>query len=139
MDILSLDVVTPADEGRPMSVRHPATGVALTGTDGKPVTISLRGFRSAVARDLLKQMADESAAMESQGRKLTPELLKARNAKYLTALTVGWSDNFTMGGEALAFSPGAAEKLWGDDRLIAIREQALRFVADDGSFITPSA
>ena len=122
-----------------MSVRHPATGVALTGTDGKPVTISLRGFRSAVARDLLKQMADESAAMESQGRKLTPELLKARNAKYLTALTVGWSDNFTMGGEVLAFSPGAAEKLWADDRLIAIREQALRFVADDGSFITPSA
>lgn len=139
MDLLSLDVMTPAEEGRPMTIRHPATGAVVLGADGKPVTITLRGMRSTVARETLRRFNDESAAMESGGQKVTLDQVKARNVQYLTALSVGWSDNLVYDGQTFPFTPGNAETLWKDDRLINIREQALRFVSEDGSFIAPSA
>ena len=139
MDLLSLDVVTPAEEGRDMTVRHPATGAVVTGKDGKPITIKLRGLRSTIARETLRRFNDESATLEAAGKKLTTEEMKARNVQYLTALTIGWSDNFQYAGEDFGFTSLNAQKLWEDERLVSIREQALRFVSEDGSFIAPSA
>lgn len=139
MDILSLDVLTPAEEGRPMTVRHPATAAVVLGSDGKPVTITLRGIRSAIARETLRRFNDEAAAQEAAGRKPSLDDARERNIQYLTALTVTWSDNWQYNGESFPFTAGNAKTFWSDDRMISIREQALRFVSEDGNFIAPSA
>lgn len=140
MDLLAFDVQTPAEEGRPMALRHPATGkTIISDEDNQPITITLRGLRSDIARAVVKQQNDAAAQMRERQVQETFQQAVARNVELLSQLTVGWSRNFSIGGEKLEFNIENARKLWGDDRFAAFREQALIFIDRDASFIAPSA
>lgn len=140
MDLLEFDVLTPAEEGRPMTFLHPATlKPILSKEDGQPITVTLRGLRCDLARELLKQQNDAIAHMRERQVRETERQAIARSVELLAQMTVGWSSNFTIGGERMEFSLENARKLWGDDRFAAFREQALIFIDRDSSFIKPSA
>lgn len=133
-DFASLDILSPSEEGRMMTVYGPKTGQPVLLADGKTaVQIKMLGRHSAIARDMLKQIDDERAAIEGQGRSWTVENAEAANTRYLTALTRGW--NFEkMDGNDFPYNPSNAEKLWSDHRWPHIKRQALAFVASDGNF-----
>jgi hypothetical protein len=137
-DIATTDILTASEAGRPMVLSHPSTGRPFIGDDGKPVSITLRGRHSALAQDVLRQINDERAAIEAEGRRITRDENERFNTRYLVALTVGWT--FTkMAGEDFPCTPANAERLWSDSRFRHWRERALIFVGEDGNFLAASA
>lgn len=134
-DLARLDVLTAAEKGRPMTVINPKTATPFMLEDGKtPLQITLLGRASAIAREVLKTVEDEQAAITGEGRAITTEMQNAWNARYLTALTRGWNIS-QMDGVDFPYSPGNAEKLWSDPRWPYLMRQALVFVRDDGNFL----
>jgi len=137
-DILATEVLTGSEEGRPMVLSHPATGRPFLDAEKKPVAVYMRGRHSAVARAVLREINDERAAIQADGRVVTPEQNEAFNTRYLVAMTVRWTWT-KLGGEDFPYSPDNAERFWSDPRFRHWRERGLIFVAEDGNFLAASA
>lgn len=135
-DISRLDILTPSEAGRPMTVIHPGTGqpFRLDDETKTPLTITLRGRNSSIARATLREIGDQRAAIEGEGRVVTPESVDEWNTRYLVAMTVDW--NFDgMDGQPFPCNAANAEKLWTDKRFVWLRGPALDFISRDGNFL----
>ena len=141
-DLAVCDLLAPSDEGRPFTIAHTydrlgfPMGRPYLGSDGKPVTITLRGQNSAVGRATLKQLRDELAALEGNGQKITQENRDQHNTTYLVAMTRGWTIE-QLDGEPFLVNPVNVEKLWTDKRFEWLREPAMSFIARDANFLAP--
>ena len=141
-DLAKLDLLSPSEGGKAFVLAHTydrlgfAIGPAYTGSDGKPVTITLMGQNSAVGRDTLKRIRDERAAMDSNGQRVSEEATERHNTEYLCALTKGWTIE-RLDGADFPVTPANREKLWTDPRFRWLREPALTFIARDSNFLAP--
>ena len=123
-DIAELDVGSCAEKGANLNLRHPVSHELLG------VSIRLRGtdapsYRQVVRRQIDQQITDVKAD-------LTATELEVRHLERLAAATMSW-ENVTYHGEALACTPGNAEKVYREQ--IWIREQVTQFVEDRGHFL----
>jgi hypothetical protein len=135
-DFSRLDVLSASEAGRPFVITNPTTGqpYRLNDEAKTPLAIVLRGRNSAIGRATLRQIGDERAAMEGEGRQPTSEQIDEWNTRYLVAMTVSW--NFDcLDGKEFPCNPENAEKLWRDPRFAWLRPRALEFIASDGNFL----
>jgi hypothetical protein len=133
-DLSKLDILAPSEEGRPLFIKHPGTGANFKRGDGEPLKIVLRGRNSAIARAELKQIGDEQAAIEADGRMPTPEQREEWNTRYLVAMTVSWNFD-ALDGEPFDCNALNARKLWTDPRFAWLRVPGLTFIAQDGNYL----
>ena len=122
MDISRFDTREKAHEG--VSVPLVIDGETEMGHDGEPVTFRIKGLADpAVHRIILSMRRDESR---------TPAEVLASDMKLAHAAVIGWSSNWTLGGEALEFSRANVEKVFA---IPLIRRAILAEVADDAHFM----
>lgn len=136
-DLAACDILTPSEEGRPLLLVHPSGATWKTST-GAPVQVTLRGRYSSVARDTLKRLGDEIAAMAADGKKPTPEDQDRHDTEYLVACTVNWNIE-RLDGAVFHVTPANIERLWTDKRFAWLRMRALSHIAADVVFLTPPA
>ena len=134
-DLAELDLLSPSNEGRPMELVHPS-GVPYRTSSGETVVVRLRGRHSDAARALLKQLGDEIAEIRDRGGKITPEIEKDHDTRYLVAVTVDWTIE-RLDGVPFLVTPANVQKLWTDARFTWLRVRALNFISADGVFLRP--
>ncbi len=128
-DFADLSTVEKANSGVAMTVRHPTTGLPLTGSDGKPVTLTLAGVDSDVFRNAKRRTADHFATVVRSGG--DPDVERQRT-ETVADCTLGWSANFSLNGKSLKHSAESARDLY--EALPWLREQADAFIADRGNY-----
>ena len=96
MDIFDLDLVSAAEDGAVMTVRHPTTGEDLhyKDSDGnmKPITITLRGNDSKVFRDRMDYHMRRNGGNNAKQQTLAE--LEDQSSDLLAAVTVAWDGVF---------------------------------------------
>ena len=113
-------------------VQNPGGDGDLLGSDGQPVTITFFGPGS---EEFVKaeHKADNAATMRMQsalrGKGIQNQSEQSENALVdkLVAITKSISQNF----------PVNARDLYGNRKLVYIRNQAVRFITDTGNFTKP--
>jgi hypothetical protein len=138
MDIAVTDISAASEEGRKMLLIHPVTAIAFLDENKNPVGITLRGRHSDVARELLRQINDERAAIVGTGREITAAENEEFNTRYLVGMTVSWDFN-KLRGEEFPCTPANARRFYNDKGFKHWRERALYFVQQDGNFLAGSA
>ena len=133
LDLNTLDLLTGSEEGRWCYPVHPRTGATIKLADGKPWGFLLLGRHSAVARDALRALSDERAAMEAQGRTVTELDATRMNAEFMAKVTKAWSP-MTLDGAEFPCTYENALKLYQDPRFRWIEPQLRAFVMSDGPF-----
>jgi hypothetical protein len=129
LDLAALDTRKGAEEGFQLELRHPASNeplgvwIHLLGADSSAYQEQMREFRRRIAQALKRNMRAS----------LTPEETDAESLEQLVCVTRSWSDNTTLDGAKLAFSPEAARKLYA--RFPWIVEQADRAVHERANFL----
>ena len=129
IDLAALDTRKGADVGFHLALRHPISNeplglwIHLLGADSEAYQEQLREFRRRRADALKRNLRANLSAAE----------IEAEGLELLAAVTRGWSDNMTLEGEKLAFSPDAARKLY--ERFPWIREQADQGVHERANFL----
>jgi len=124
MDLSKLNTVKAADKPQEMKLKNPFTDETLKGDDDKPITISVLGFHSTTARNIL--------TMQRRRKKKGEDPDDQDSTELLAALTTGWSSNFEFNGEKPKFSKKKAEELYTSEEWIAL--QVTRFAAELGNF-----
>lgn len=102
MDLSRFDTREKAHEG--IDVPLVVNGETVFGDDDQPVTFRLRG----VADPEVQKIALQQRRTESR----TAEEVLASDLKLARAAVVGWSDNWTLGGEKVPFSRAAIETVF---------------------------
>ena len=134
MDLDTLDTRSRANAGIDVILKHPETGEPLD------IVITVLGRDSdAYADKVLEQERALMQRVSKKGRSVmpSPEQIRDDANALLAAVTVGWS-GVVMGGEAIAFSPAAAENLYRQRHLSWIREQVDEAVHNRALFLPRS-
>lgn len=137
MDLASLDTTKPSEEGRDVHLRHPVTHEYLYGDDENPLTIKVKGTDSrafAGWRYKLQMLRFELG--DGDGPDAAAKVADAE-VEMLANLTMGWSENWTLDGKALAFGVDNAKALY--RRVPAIKEQVDRFMGVRANFLPEPA
>jgi hypothetical protein len=137
-DLLKLDTRAKSEAGVDMVLRYPPGpngGAPIKDSAGMPVTIKLKGVNSDAFRAAKREM--EQRAVERRARSITPNEaeLDIDTQDYLCSITIGWSDNLTLGGEAFPPTPENIRKLWADQRWSWVSKQVESFVLAEGNFL----
>jgi len=131
MSIFALKTVS-ADDGVPMTVRHPETGLPMEGQ-----TITFFGTDSRIYRD---HVANRERAMLAhvnathKAPKLVHEKTKQQALDDLVLLTAGWTLD-GIDGKPVEFTEEAARELYSDAGMAWLREQGEDFVRDRSNFL----
>ena len=133
-DLASLDTLTRAQSGVPMSVIHPRDRVAVKLDETTTWTITLCGRSSDAYRAAMRVVEAAQAERAARGVVPTPEDMERENTEILTACTRGWTP-FLVDGIVWEYSVDKARALWSDRRFQWLREQGTRFVRDDANFL----
>lgn len=142
--MFDLDHLDAKDESE-LVIRHPTTGEPTTWTwtfygPAHPATVALA---DRVSKDALKKLAAQRQA-RINGKKYkdddeqTLAQIRAENVDNIIARTKTFSP-VKLGGTEIAFSPAAARELLLDRRKGWLLAQVMEFLADETSFIQPSA
>jgi hypothetical protein len=132
VDILELR--TDSKDGAELTIMRPDTNEPLLGSDGKPIVFRVASTTSQYAIDRQNELIE----LRRKRKKITAEMLREDDAETLAKLTLGWSDNFTFGGEKMECSIVNAKKLYLVPGLTFITRQVDAFVTNDANFIQPS-
>ena len=106
MDIKDFDTRDRAAEGIEWTLKDP-NGIDLIGSDGEPVKFTTRGVDSAKERG---RIAKAKPVHERSDAEAYGNALMESDAKYLADFLVGWTENFTYGGEPFPFNKANAVK-----------------------------
>lgn len=129
------DLTASADIPQKLTLLDPRTGEELLDQDGKPVTITLLGRDSTVAKKESKRRSQEMlnrAVRQGATRKISVDETIESAVSLLSKLTVSWS-GFSKNGQPYDFSPENAESLYSE--FSWIREQVDEFVSDRQNFM----
>lgn len=133
-DFAALDLLTPSEEGRDMTLTHPRTGQPWLDSAGRPVTITLLGAWSGVYQQTLEGMQARLDARPAGAPPLTYAEKISGDAELLAAVTRRWS--FTeLDGKPYPCTPDNARLLYADERFGWVRARANAFVRNDGNFL----
>ncbi len=128
MDLLTVSPLETAG----LELEHPTTGAKLIGDDGNPIVFNLAGVDSVAYRNAARAISN-ARINRPKGEKVTAELLDADGLAVLAACVMGWSANFSLGGEKPEYSKDKAKELL--DKQAWIREQCDRFIAQRANFL----
>lgn len=104
MDLNQFETRDKAEEG--ISFPLVIDGETIMGDDGKPITFHVRGVNAPDVQTLVLKSRKAEAN--------TSEEIYIQDMKIARATVRGWSGNFTVGGEKVAYgSPKALEKVLG--------------------------
>lgn len=123
MDLSRYDTREKAHEG--VDVPLVIEGETIHGDDDRPVTFRIKGLADPEVHRILLTMR--------RGDSRTPEEVLASDLKLARAAVIGWSDNWTLGGEKVPYSKGNIERVFA---VPAIRRAVLAEVADDAHFMS---
>lgn len=134
-DLTQFESIKYADEGVNFPLVHPLIGPVIGG-DGKPVTFRIGHMDSARIRAAVnakrKKREDDRAAVSTT--EPLPDIDRVKDAcDDLSTLTIGWSDNFVLGGEPCPFSQEAASSIY--YRFPEIMEQMARGAGERANFM----
>lgn len=136
-DLARLDTLTPAEKGSEFTFRR-IDGSPVLMENKKPFTMRLLGSNSRVVRATMRRFEQEIAARRAalpSGEAAPVEQWNEEGSiEMLSAATVGWPDDVSMGGEPFPFSPENARKFWADDRFASWRMAAALYVTNDGNY-----
>jgi hypothetical protein len=131
IDLAALDVARPAEEGRPLALKHPVTGAVLPGW-----VLRVRGYDAQT----YQQVSDDHQRrrLERLSRRQTPtvEELNAEALELAASLVAGWEDRFDLDGAPLPYSGANAARLF--RRFGWIRQQVEQFAGDRANFLPGS-
>lgn len=130
-DLFDLDLGVAAEDGAPMELVHPTTGVVLE-TDGRPIRIFLKGNDSATFRNRM----DFHMRRNRKGKDQTLAEMEQQSADLLSYVTTGW-EGIMWQGEPIPFTRENAKKLYLDRPWI--RKQVDEFVAEAENFFKGSS
>lgn len=134
MDLSALDISGPSEEGRKMYLTHPRTGDPWRDSGGNALYITLLGQHSGAVQGAFESLQARLEARQPGAPVRTRTERAQDDAEVLTAATRFW--NFeSMDGKPFPCTPDNALRFWSDPRFAWIRHRALRFIADDGSFL----
>jgi len=138
MDLGMFDVVTGANAGVEVVLRHPATGAELISEDGVPFAVTVLGEQSDVYQKALKASVNRRLADQNKKRKgnatMTVEEIEADEIALLAAAVKSWR-GIKLDGQSLEFSQENVRKVLQDKRFPWIRAQLMEAVRDEGNFI----
>ena len=127
MDLTKFNTTLASDEEQTMSLVNPFTEETIIDDDGNTLDIYVYGIKSTAARN-----AHAERERRSGNRKLSFEASMREGAKFLAAITAGWSGNLELNGEPLKFSRENAVKLYMDQDWIG--KQVLDFSQDMSNY-----
>lgn len=148
-DLSTLDLSGPSEVATELKLRNPATDVVLTYKDAdgndQPVTISLLGLESGIAKRLKRKFQARRLEKLDKGKRmrLSPEQLEEERLDLYVALTQGWK-GISWKQQPLEFTAPNARMLY--QTLDWLQEQVQEHVGDlsnylgnseDGSSDTP--
>ena len=133
IDLSGLDTVAGANAGFDVMLFHPGTREDL-GIIFKVVGKDSDKFQE-VSRAQQKRRLNKMSkgGFRSATGSLSPEEMENESIDLLAACTLGWSDNFTISGEAFAFSTEAAKRVY--KQFPWIKEQIDEAMGDRSNFI----
>jgi hypothetical protein len=138
LDLSTLDVAEPAEQGTDVELENPFTGEPLLGADDRPVTWTLRGEDSPSVRKVIRKQQDRRNERITKGRgvDLDAKTLEAQATDRLLAATIRYSANFPpLDGEPIPYSESNARKLLTDPRFSWIPEQLNNALGDRKRFL----
>ena len=124
---------------RRMELRHPNTGEVIRDAEGNPAFIDLYSSDDPVADHVRRDLYDDVMS-PSKGRKNKPRLSMEEafesQANLMAALTASWYlvDPRTKEPIAIECNYENCKKVYGDRRVLWIREQADEFANDRANF-----
>lgn len=130
MDLAGLDFSAKSENFADMIVIHPVTQEEMTGADGEPVTITLLGMESAVAKRMTKARAQKQ--LNARKNKIDIDEARAFTTSLQAKLIVKSHGLMENGQELDMTNPEVAVDVL--TRFSWLREQIDEFVTDRGNF-----
>ena len=127
MDLGKFNTTAASDEAKTLSLINPFTEETIIDEKGKTLDIYVYGIKSTAARN-----AHAERERRSGNRKLSFEASMREGAKFLAAITKGWSDNVEMDGAPLKYNHENAIKLYLEQDWIG--KQVLDFAQDMANY-----
>jgi hypothetical protein len=138
-DFAQLNTADPAEQGTEIELEHPVTDDVLLGTDGKPMTWTLRGEDAPSVRKVEKKQQDKRNEKLNRGKGVSfdYDTNEANLTERLLAATIRFSDNFPpVDGKPCVYSPAMARALLTDGRFKWLEAQLTRALGDRKRFLT---
>lgn len=120
----TFDLDTLATDGSITLPLEQPNGEHVRGSDGKPVTFDIVSVDDERYRRVYRRVLDEKT-QENRGRRpkrMGAAEMERESARLVAATIVGWSDNFSWGGQPFRYSEANAQKLMAEPRLRWIQE-----------------
>lgn len=111
MDLSNLDVVSLAEKGVTVELKHPATGETLVNDKDEPMAIVVAGSDSKVFKAEIRARVKQNMLKKSKKDDVDLEEMEKRGAELLAKCTLSWS-GIQEDGKALPFSVAAAQSLY---------------------------
>lgn len=124
MDLKTLDIASPANEGVWMELEHPVTGEPLG------IKIKLAGVDSDYYKKEIRRQ--QNKRLKKGIRNIKAEELENEAIELLVACTLAW-ENVEYNGEALECKPENVRKIYKE--FPWIREQVDSFINDRANFV----
>lgn len=99
----------------------------IIGTDGKPVTFTVKGIHDKGVRRVWMASAKKTST--------TPEQAEAEDMKLAKAAVIGWSENFTVDGKSVKSDPANIPKVFDNP---VVRASVLAKIVDLHAFMKGS-
>lgn len=124
MDLKTLDITSPANEGVWMDIEHPITGEVLD------IKIKVAGIDSNIYRKKLREQ--QNKRIRKGFKNITAEELEAEAIELLVACTLDWK-GVEYEGQELECNPENIRKIYKE--FPWIREQVDLFINDRANFL----
>ena len=128
MDLSKFNTTLASDQEQKLSLINPFTEELIVDEIGNTLDIYVYGIKSTAARNAHA----ERERRAGKNSKLSFEASMREGAKFLAAITAGWSANIEMNGEVLKFTRDNAFKLYMEQDWIG--KQVLDFSQDMSNY-----
>lgn len=131
----NFDLTASADVPQKLTLLDPRTGEDVLSKDGTPVTLTLLGRDSTVAKKEGKRRSQEminKSLRGGGGKKLSVDEAQEGAISLLAKLTVGW-EGISDGGQPFVHTYENAVSLY--TKFVWIREQVDEFISDRQNFM----
>ena len=138
IDFAALNTAGPAEQGTDIILDDPFTGGPIEGTDGQPLTWTLRGDDAKSVRAVTKKHQDKRNERISKGKgaDLDADTLDTQRIERLIAATIRYSNNFpALDGHEMPYTPANALRMLKDERFSWLPEQLAQALGDRKRFL----
>jgi hypothetical protein len=135
MDLASFSIANP-----PVAIEllNPDTLAVVIGDDDNPVTFMMISYDHPEYRKWQHAKRDKAAAVAVR-KAQTAASEEAEFTENLAAVVKGWSDNWSLDGKKLPYTPENALRILSDERFVHIARQLHARAVTTANFVKASA